>query len=218
MFGVLTTILFLAKSANASPAQAGESVGLSNAQTEPAAIPSCVIPVYVNIGSATPSQVPTYLGAVYNAILRWNAASAGVFFKLEDMIYPTDRKDGAVTITMTALPEERASSEIGVTFNMGRPGVGITRARILLNSKDPWCITGGNQYGCYQMENVLVHEIGHAIGLPHNDDPETIMFYGIRQEPIKQISQNDVDKAKSLFPRGSMNCSTTGGTLVWSLD
>jgi len=211
MFGVIAAILLLTESASAGapPAPA------SRLPATPT-IPSCVIPVYINLGAATPDQIPTYLGAAYNSLRKWNEARTGVLFGLEELMYTSDRKEGAIVITMSAFPEDRPDSEIGLTYNVGKAGDGISRSRILLNVQDPWCITGGNQNNCYQMESVLTHELGHALGLHHNDNPASVMLYGISQGAVKSISPADVAAVKALFPQRALNCSSDTGIMTWA--
>lgn len=44
---------------------------------------------------------------------------------------------------------------------------------------------------------VMLHEIGHAIGLEHSSDPKSVMYYA--ENDIQEISKNDLRQLRRLY-------------------
>ena len=48
-----------------------------------------------------------------------------------------------------------------------------------------------------EVYTTMLHEIGHAIGLNHSQDPESVMYYGVNV--IQEVSEEDLRLLKELY-------------------
>jgi hypothetical protein len=66
---------------------------------------------------------------------------------------------------------------------------------VLLNSNADFTAPGSNLY------NVLLHEVGHVLGLADNDDPTSVMYHNTTSLPAT-LSPADVAALQALYGRG----------------
>ncbi len=68
-----------------------------------------------------------------------------------------------------------------------------------------------------EMESVLAHEIGHAVGLGHSNKDEALMYYE-NSDSMKRLSQDDINGITYLYPNKMNGCAPLaglfGGTMV----
>ena len=63
----------------------------------------------------------------------------------------------------------------------------------MINVDYPWANNG--QSSCYDIQNVMTHEIGHFLGLSHNPDNEEYTMYGgmdLGETRKRSLESNDI--------------------------
>jgi hypothetical protein len=156
-----------------------------------------------------------------NSLLRWESA-AGVRFRVEYVDRESASKkgnsgDGISLITMSASPEavqmfskagRREAARTRVYYDKrGR----IFEADIFLN---PFALfSSDGSFGTFDLESVFTHEIGHLLGLRHNDIPSSIMFEAVSENgplgplapPRRDLSHLDISAVRALYGAGSID-------------
>lgn len=107
------------------------------------------------------SNDPKYDPVVRHAVNEWNRAGAGQVFR---QVASADEADFTIDWTGQGLPSDCAGSCCMHPTLEG--GVRVTGL-----SMDP-----GNPQGIGNMAQVLIHELGHSLGLGHSDDAADAMF------------------------------------------
>jgi len=213
MFSLLAiTLAMFTHDAHATPpTPSGSKLSMASEEINP-----CQIPVYVNLAGVSNELYPIYSKAIYDAALTWNTAGAGLRFRVRDWNYTGDRKDGAVSVVYTEIDPVN-NRIIGYTHRLPSTGSHtIQRARVQINSTDPYCTQPG-QTGCYEMFNVVLHELGHALGLPHSDDPSDVMTLHVKiNESRRTLSAADIHAVRSRFPLNGAGCEGQEESFAWS--
>ena len=72
---------------------------------------------------------------------------------------------------------------------------------IVFNAVDTqWSTTSTTAYGFSDVQGVVTHEIGHAIGLDHPRHPEATMFFSGGDVDLRTLDDDDEDGACFLYP------------------
>lgn len=127
----------------------------------------------------------------------WNALSLPV-----QLVPAPSLRDADITVqVIQSFPVTQPSSPLdkyraGLTKLTYRDGREITNAVILIAETTPF----GQRYTVSDQLATLMHEIGHALGLPHVANPDALMAARPRAEGVTAI---DATLARTVYgPRG----------------
>lgn len=186
------------------------------------------------------------VASVSSAAARWqDAAAVKIGLSTSDLlsISPAGRSgDGVSLLTIAPTPENLllfsgknagAAAYTRIFYNTAGE---ITEADIVLN---PYLISSTKGVpGSYDLESVVIHELGHALGLGHSAILSATMsestarngLYGMPVSTDRTLSEDDIAGARALYgpPEGTNDCCAsvvatgkvreTGEFGIWAVD
>lgn len=139
--------------------------------------------------------------AVQAAMGYWNAQSAGLFSYAGRVSDTTMSNDGRSVIVFRNASD---GSAVGATYTWSWNG-DLIEADVVFWDGGFTFFTGstGCSGGIY-VEDVATHELGHAIGLGHSDQPDAAMYpsTGWCSQEWRTLSSDDIAGLRSLYPTG----------------
>ena len=150
--------------------------------------------VYVEPSSSAAGWDPAYVELARSAFAEWNDAGFPLRFTYID---DPERADIRIRWRERFAAEE--GQRIGVTERMHTSEFWIASARIDIANHD----STGRLIPARMIAGTLRHEIGHALGLNHANDPTSVMYY---QAATATISPSDRATLHILYlvPPGSL--------------
>lgn len=160
------------------------------------------------------------MDAVEGALMTWNGVGTGPLLTVtnersDNATHPCDidgiNRIGVWSDGAWPYPEMAGA----VTLVYSRPGTQeIGEVDIALNPAFAWTVDPNSEQGKYDLQNVLVHEVGHALGLPDLKDlREASMFYMIlRGETLKRdVNEDDEAMLLALYEGIELDLSADEG-------
>lgn len=134
------------------------------------------LPVEIILHEDFPSD---YVGAVESAIKTWEKAAGRKLFELSTSRFAgssSPARDGSNVIYFNSTWDTYDRDEQGRT-SIYVVGDQIVESDMIINNRDfafYWPPAGGSRTGV-NIEALLVHELGHILGLKHNDSGSSVM-------------------------------------------
>jgi predicted Zn-dependent protease len=152
------------------------------------------VQVYVENSSSAAGWESSYVDLARNAFGEWNDAGFPVRF---NFVYDSTKAD--ITLRWKERFPAEEGQRIGVTERIHTKEFWIASARIEIANHD----STGRFIPARMIAGTLRHEIGHALGLNHANDPTSVMYY---QAATATISPSDRATLHMLYlvPPGSL--------------
>lgn len=182
--------------------------GYKNAGTNEASLPSCngfalnsfgqqlywqpKFPIKIAINESVPDS---YRGAIDRALKHWNDAANFEIFILESNINrSTDPKEDGSNVIYWRLNWDKVKSDLQASTNLYWTNQETREADILLNAQN-FKITDNPKEDEIDLESLLVHELGHILGLGHVDSKDSVMISKLafgekRRQPFESDLKN----------------------------
>lgn len=155
------------------------------------------LPIQVAFHSSVPS---TYYSAIESAFRVWEKALGRPLFQITSHSYSgplTPRQDGVNLIYWMNTWEANRTSEQART-SVYWVGNQIKEADIRINAKDfTYYLSQPTSYRDVHLESLLVHEIGHVLGLKHQDAGGSVMATYLASSVTRTaIAGTDLESAR----------------------
>ena len=175
-------------------------------------IGSCRLPNWWN-RSSFPLQVYTdsnlpdrYVVGVEKAVLAWNTAVEREFIVINTDVYnrPVSHERGSIHIRTIDLEDTHpGQKKLGDARRTISRSTGVVRSVLVRLDTD---IT--DTY----LVPTITHELGHALGLSHDDNsPQSIMYPSMWNSRVQRIFPADVRAVSAQLPPEAMSVSMCGG-------
>jgi hypothetical protein len=200
------------------------TVGFALVQSEPGAPiawPESSAPVFLDVRSVGGFPVEEVAWAVQDALLEWNAVScSAMHLDYAGLVVESP----GFGITIHALEPGTAASALaegaaGVTDTY-HDGTGVIyRADIHLSGDSIWALNGGWMApGVVDVQAVVTHELGHAMGLAHSREREATMYFAGGAVALRSLELDDQRALCTLHPSEDVPAGESCDSCVLSDD
>lgn len=70
---------------------------------------------------------------------------------------------------------------------------------VYLDSEEEWVVRGENEEGDVDLESVVMHMIGHLLGLGHSSVEEAVMYPIVLPEKKTELSYDDLQRIHQIY-------------------
>jgi hypothetical protein len=158
-------------------------------------------PVVVYLHASVPDQAKP---AITRAVWTWNEAAGREVLRLAPAVLQsstTDREiDGDNVIYWNVETWYRGEHKQAVTI-VRSAGATVYDTDIFVNAHD-YALSDGGEFWAVDIESLLVHELGHVLGLLHSEDLMSSMYYSLGVGDIRRgLSPHDVSNIRCGYQR-----------------
>jgi predicted Zn-dependent protease len=153
-----------------------------------------VVPVFVDVRPQSSLPLGDVEGAVIDAINEWNAVDCGeVHLEYTGLVEGTAGVGIYVGWSSSSGSDDLLSADAAaITETYFASSGRIYRADMKLNATFEWTRTDGPlEAGVVDLQAVLTHELGHALGLGHSRQRDATMFFSGGGAPLRDLSLDD---------------------------
>jgi predicted Zn-dependent protease len=154
-------------------------------------------PVVLILSTSVPDK---YVPAITRAVNRYNAISMNLFMIAS---VPTSSAQPAIdrlnVIYWYTSAWPSISSQQALTRSQGANSMQID-ADILINNQYMQFYVDTYEYGMYHLESIMIHELGHVLGIVHSNEFNSVMYpyLDIGQERVN-FTQQDINAIKCYY-------------------
>lgn len=152
------------------------------------------IRVYISPGKGIRAYRPEFRDWVMQGLSTWEGAMGGAL-----RFVPVDspqKADLEIDWTDRTIPSHVAEYANATCERHIRGEGKIFHAVVTLGTLEPYT---QKPFNAQQIKHLVIHEMGHALGLNHSPDPADVMYSGLSESPTQAPSVRDVNTLRLIY-------------------